>query len=242
MVEQAPPPPSSDHMPPPSSSGRMFDAVDFAGDSPSIDLELSTLPSGQMRAATDAMTNGQLTERLSGPVSNIVRFGGEAPAPPPSSSSGSSAALLAVRTPSREMAAVRTPSREMQAVRTPSREMQAVQQPGSPNNATVARGPASTPGRDPRRSGVFAFAGYGVAPERLFDTPTYAIRVLSRKRVLRRELEIARTHRRSQDVELYMEALRTADEDAFKKGIALLAMIFGLAAAGAITAIVYMLA
>lgn len=216
----------------------MFDAVDFAA-APSIDLELTTLPSGQMRAAADAMTMGggplETQERLSGPASNIVRFGGEAPASPPPPSP-SSAALLAVRTPSREMQAVRTSSREMQAVRTSSREMQAV----GGASATIARGPASTPGRDPRRTGVFAFAGYGVVPERLVDTPTYALRVLSRKRVLRRELEIARTHRRAQDVELYMEALRTADEDAFNKGIALLGVILGLAAAGVITAIVFM--
>jgi hypothetical protein len=77
---------------------------------------------------------------------------------------------------------------------------------------------------DPKRPGIFAFAGFGLAPENLGAAPTYAFRVLARRRVLRRDLALARA-RRSPDVELYEAALRTADEKVVRRGLLLVAFI-----------------
>lgn len=81
---------------------------------------------------------------------------------------------------------------------------------------------------DPRRPGIFAFAGFGLPPETLAGAPAYALRVLMRKRVLRQGLAVAR-RQRSVDIELYEAALRTADPDAYAKG--LLALVAGPALA-----------
>lgn len=76
---------------------------------------------------------------------------------------------------------------------------------------------------DPRRPGIFAFAGFGLPPEKLSGAPTYALRVLVRKQVLRQGLAVAR-QQRSVDVELYEAALRTADPDAYSKGLLVLVL------------------
>lgn len=71
---------------------------------------------------------------------------------------------------------------------------------------------------DPRRPGIFAFAGFGLPPETIAGAPAYAVRVLLRKRILRAGLAVAR-RQRSADVELYESALRTADQDSYAKGL-----------------------
>lgn len=76
---------------------------------------------------------------------------------------------------------------------------------------------------DPRRPGIFAFAGFGLPPETISGAPAYALRVLMRKHVLRQGLAVAR-QQRSVDVELYEAALRTADPDAYAKGLLVLAL------------------
>jgi len=79
-------------------------------------------------------------------------------------------------------------------------------------------------GLDPRRPGIFAFAGFGLPPETIVGAPAYALRVLLRKRILRAGLAIAR-RQRSPDVELYEAALRTGDQDAYAKGLLLLLVL-----------------
>ena len=74
---------------------------------------------------------------------------------------------------------------------------------------------------DPRRPGIFAFAGFGLPPESIAGAPTYALRVLARTRVLRNGLAIAR-RQRSADIELYEAALRMADRNAYVKGLGML--------------------
>ena len=89
------------------------------------------------------------------------------------------------------------------------------------------------PAFDPR-PGIVAFAGFGLAPDRLSEMPAYALRVFARKRILRAGLEVSR-QRRPQDVELYRSALRAADEAAVQKGLVLLVMMV-MATIGAIVA------
>ena len=76
---------------------------------------------------------------------------------------------------------------------------------------------------DPRRPGIFAFAGFGLPPETIMGAPAYALRVLLRKRILRAGLVVAR-RQRSPDVDLYEAALRTADQDSYAKGLVALAV------------------
>jgi len=242
-----PPAPAPAHDAPPST-GRMLDEVDWAT-APSIDLELSALPSGQMKAAAAASTETMaglptLSNTSSSSNSGVVRF-----AVPPHDGTQTPLELLGA-----PPSAPRSASREMLAVRTPSREMQAVQHdPNLPPSSSSSSSAAGTVARastsngsapeDKRRPGVYAFAGYGVAPTSWIDAPTYALRVIARRRVLPRELEVARKRRgRTDEVELYEEALHTADEAAYSKGMAVLGLIIGLAAAAVITAIVFMLA
>ncbi len=71
---------------------------------------------------------------------------------------------------------------------------------------------------DPRRPGIFAFAGFGLPPESLVGAPSYAIRVYLRKSILRDGLAVAR-RQRSADVDLYEAALRMADREWYLKGV-----------------------
>ena len=68
------------------------------------------------------------------------------------------------------------------------------------------------------RTSIEAFAGYGNPPDGLLATPSYAVRVLSRKWTLRRELEAAR-ERGSRDVPVYEAAIVSADTDSVQAGI-----------------------
>lgn len=83
------------------------------------------------------------------------------------------------------------------------------------------------------KPGIIAFAGFGLPPEKLGDTPAYALRVITRKWALRDDLRIARL-RRIQDVSLYEAALRCADESAVTRGLALIAV----SVIGALSAVV----
>lgn len=74
---------------------------------------------------------------------------------------------------------------------------------------------------DPK-PGIVAFAGFGLPPESLGATPSYALRVIIRKIQLRDDLRIARL-RRIKDVSLYEAALASADESAVTKGLAVIA-------------------
>jgi len=79
---------------------------------------------------------------------------------------------------------------------------------------------------DPR-PGIVAFAGYGLAPEKLSAMPAYAFRVLVRKHSLRGDLKIAHWRRLpKRDIELYEAALACADEGAVTKGVAVVAASF----------------
>ncbi len=89
---------------------------------------------------------------------------------------------------------------------------------------------------DPKRPGIFAFAGFGLPPSSWKDLPGYALHVLARRRALRRDLETARRYRAS-DVDLYEAALHSADIDAFRRGLALIIAVVGFALAAAAVAI-----
>ena len=65
---------------------------------------------------------------------------------------------------------------------------------------------------------IVAFANFGEAPTSLWGAPAYALRVRARKRILLRDLAVARQHR-SHDVGLYEASLRTADDVAVRNGI-----------------------
>lgn len=108
-----------------------------------------------------------------------------------------------------------------------------------PATAPSVSAAAPVPGSDPRAPGIRALAGYGLPPERLLDAPTYALRVLARQRILRRELAIARD-RKSADVELYEAALCSADRHALEKGLIMIAA--GVASVlGAVVALAFAL-
>ncbi len=84
--------------------------------------------------------------------------------------------------------------------------------------AAVTRSAAFDP-----RPGIAAFAGFGFVPDNGLRTPRYALNVLLRSFVLRRELARTRV-RRPQDVWLYKAALRCGDGPSFAKGIFLLSV------------------
>ena len=90
-----------------------------------------------------------------------------------------------------------------------------------PSSEQEVAGAASCPASFDPRPGIVAFAGYGLAPEKLSETPSYALHVLARRRVLHAGLKVALV-RRPQDVELYRAALGALDPVAFRKGLALL--------------------
>ena len=98
---------------------------------------------------------------------------------------------------------------------TPRTPLSAITPPGS---GEVIR---KTDAVDPRRPGIFAFAGFGLPPDSITGAPSYALRVLVRKGVLREGLAVAR-RQRSVDVHLYEAALRMADREAYVKGLFLL--------------------
>lgn len=70
------------------------------------------------------------------------------------------------------------------------------------------------------RASIDAFAGYGEVPQTLLATPSYAVRVLSRRWALQRELASAR-ERSSRDVPVYEAAIESADTDSVQAGILL---------------------
>lgn len=109
----------------------------------------------------------------------------------------------------------------------------------STSMVAVRRSSTTTPAVD-AHAALVAFAGFGDAPAGLFSYPGYALRVLRRRRVLKRDLEGAR-HRRSQDVGLYEASLRTADDRAVRKGLVLLATLIFMAT-GAALALVHVVA
>lgn len=89
--------------------------------------------------------------------------------------------------------------------------------------------PAAMPAVDAYAS-LLAFSGFGAPPTSLFGTPMYAARVIVRRRVLRRDLALARL-RHSHDVGFYEASLRTADDEAVRKGIVLSAVFFTMVTA-----------
>ncbi len=116
-------------------------------------------------------------------------------------------------------------------------ELQDTTAPSLASSSSSSSSPSSgaTHGFDPR-PGIVAFAGYGLPPEKLSETPSYALHVLARRRVLREGLEMAR-RRRPRDIELYEAALQVADQAAVRKGLALLAALV-LVALGVLGALV----
>jgi hypothetical protein len=69
---------------------------------------------------------------------------------------------------------------------------------------------------------LVAFAGFGEPPVSVWKAPAYAVRVITRRRVLRAGLALART-RRAQDVGLYEASLRTADDATVRSGLLVMA-------------------
>lgn len=111
----------------------------------------------------------------------------------------------------------------------------------SPGRATPAPMPRTTPAPMPRATpaampavdayaSLVAFSGFGEPPISLLRTPMYAARVIVRRRALRRDLELARL-RHSHDVGFYQAALRTADDEAVRRGILLTAVFFTMVTA-----------
>jgi len=141
--------------------------------------------------------------------------------------------------------AVRFTPQPMEAVKPPSTaalgEVSLGDQAAEPEPPVPPRERASEPALvgppsgDPR-PGIVAFAGFGIRPEKLSETPGYALRVLARRRVLRAGLEVARA-RRPRDVDLYQAALAAADDEAVRKGLVLLGAL-ATAALGALSAAV----
>jgi hypothetical protein len=89
--------------------------------------------------------------------------------------------------------------------------------------------PAAMPAVDAHAS-LVAFSGFGNPPSSLFGTPIYALRVMLRRRALRRDLAHARL-RHSHDVGFYEAALRTADDEAVRRGIFLTVVFFTMVTA-----------
>lgn len=77
---------------------------------------------------------------------------------------------------------------------------------------------------------IAAFAGFGEAPRSLLEMPSYALHVSARRRILRRELAVARA-KGSADVTLYERAIQSANASAVRAGYAVLAISPGLVAA-----------
>lgn len=201
------------HAPP--ASGRMLDHHDFNendGAEP-LSLELTTLPTGQASAETMA----------GGPLSTTVHFSPRVGPPP------------LART-SREMRAV--------SVANGVRDLPPPAPPPDPDEVTrVVRYSAAVvapPSSFARRPGIVAFSGFGIVPTRLTDAPAYALRVLSRRRVLNAGLAVARAQR-PQDVDLYESALATADPATMARGIALMIAVVLAGIVGVVCAVVWVL-
>lgn len=104
-------------------------------------------------------------------------------------------------------------------------------QPSSPNSfgppsspgATGPMGPMGMPGQmapgGPPDAAVM-IARYPAPPQKWFQTPAYAMRVLYRQFELRQDIEALRK-RRSPDVPLYERALKTHDGTSFAIGLAI---------------------
>jgi hypothetical protein len=90
----------------------------------------------------------------------------------------------------------------------------------------VRRSSASHAAVDPH-SALVAFAGFGDPPASIFGSPTYALRVILRRRSLRDDLERAR-RRKSPDVGLYEASLRAADDGAVRSGVILMSVVTAL--------------
>lgn len=212
--------PFEDATPPPS--GRMLDDLDFlASEHPPVALELGALPAGH--GARETMAGGKLPQS--------VRF---TPRPMEAVQAPSSTRTAELRDarpalipPSSGRAQVS--SLELEALATPPTEL-------ATSVSSLAIGPL--PAVDPR-PGIVAFAGFGIVPDAVGELPTYALRVLARRRILRDGLKVARA-RRPQDVELYEAALACADEDAVAKGLglAVAVLVLGVAVVAAAIAVV----
>jgi hypothetical protein len=87
----------------------------------------------------------------------------------------------------------------------------------------LRRSSASHAAVDPH-SALVAFAGFGDPPDSIFGSPSYALRVILRRRSLRGDLERAR-RRKSPDVGLYEASLRAADDSAVRNGLVLMSVV-----------------
>ncbi|MDB4942743.1 MAG: hypothetical protein JWP97_2277 [Labilithrix sp.] len=90
--------------------------------------------------------------------------------------------------------------------------------PAPPSSSSIALG---APVLSNRPSAASVIAKYPRAPEKVWQTPKYAIQVLVRQFELRTDLESLR-RRRSPDVPLYEGALRAYDHKTFRLGLSLL--------------------
>lgn len=96
--------------------------------------------------------------------------------------------------------------------------------PPWPMAAPGVRRSSSTQAAVDPHSALVAFAGFGDPPTSIFGAPSYALRVILRRRALRRDLERAR-RRKSADVGLYEASLRAADDGAIRSGLILITII-----------------
>lgn len=203
---------------PPPPSPRMLDDLDFLSPShPPVALELGALPAGHVAIETIA---GRKLPRSVRFASSLAAVEPEAP----------------VTRSSREMPAVGPPSSgRMPASGRTSGPAMVELEPMTTAPACFEPVLAPPAPLDPR-PGIVAFAGFGIPPEDLTDTPAYALRVIARKRVLRAGLTVARAHR-PQDVALYEAALECADGPAAAKGIALLFIVVAAGIAAVVAAV-----
>lgn len=96
-----------------------------------------------------------------------------------------------------------------------------------PMSSSGARRSSSTVAAVDPHAALVAFAGFGDPPPGLFGTPTYALRVIFRRRALNADLALAR-ERRSPDVGLYEASLRTVDAGAVRMGLVVATMMLTL--------------
>lgn len=198
-------------------AGRILDdEIEFMGVGDAVVLEVDALPAGHLGYDT-------IAGHVPPPSSRLVRTVRFTPQP--------IEAVAPPRSAPRPPVANAPPSSSSSEARRSSAELPAV--------APALSAAAPVLESDPRAPGIRALAAYGQPPERLLDTPTYALRVLARQRILRRELAIAR-HHRSADVALYEAALCSADRHALEKGLVVIAA--GLASVlGVIVALAFVL-
>lgn len=213
--------PFEDATPP---SGRMLDDLDFlSSEHPPVALELGALPAGHGAQAT--MAGGKLPQS--------VRF---TPRPMEAVRAPSSARTRAAR----DLAAAPPGPPSAGRIQVSSLELEALASPPTELATSVSPFPVVPPPVVDPRPGVVAFAGFGIVPDRVAELPTYAFRVLARRRVLREGLKLARA-RRPQDVELYEAALACADDDAVTKGLGLALAVLVLGVAAVVAAATFVL-